>query len=162
MLDDLTSKIDYAFYTFLDNMENDNYWFNNEIELLSAMFKKDVDIQNWFMIARDKFIKWNYQSAYLIFTFLSMLWHQESMQSVSFMWWNDLVPYECKFGTNEDCAAFYDLKLVGLNDKGGVIRLGSYFETKADNELDEKKWNLLYEAAFKVYRIYDTDPELMV
>ena len=57
MLDDLTSKIDYVFYTFLDNMENDSYRFNNEIELLSDMFKKDVDIQNWYIIARDKFIK---------------------------------------------------------------------------------------------------------
>lgn len=44
MLDDLTSKIDYVFYTFLDNMDNDNYRFNNEIELLSDMFKRDVDI----------------------------------------------------------------------------------------------------------------------
>jgi len=34
----------------------------------------------------------------------------------------------------DNCASYYDLKLTSLLDKGGVIRLGDYFLSRAKED----------------------------
>ena len=42
-----------------------------------------------------------------------------------------------------------------------MIRLGDYFVQKAQQSTFPNKTNLYYQAAYEVYNIYKTDPELM-